>query len=105
MLDSEQKLFEKFKIIHDKYSLNQDKWQDEYNKEGEKILEVVREWENRLCRDTERGMYSRYSTKLAEKFQAEVKKHFPMIDHIGIKVSYEPVANTGFTLKKINILK
>lgn len=103
MLNAEKKVLESFRVIHDNYALDNEKWQDEFNKEGEKVLEIVREWEDRLCRDTERGMYSNFSTKLAEKFQAEVKKHFPMIDHVGIKISYE-TSSKDFVLKKITLL-
>lgn len=104
MLKAEKELLEPFREVHDKYALDNEKWQNEFNIEGEKVLEIVREWESRLCRDTERGMYSNFSTKLAEKFQVEVKKHFPLIDHVGIKISYEPASSGGFMLKKIKIL-
>lgn len=111
MIDDEKKMFESFQAVHDKYSLDQDKWQNEFNRVGAKILEITREYENRLCANQERGMYNRYSAGLAEKFQNEIRKKFPMYDHIGIKVknskqkSSKPNsgANSEFTLKKINL--
>jgi sugar-specific transcriptional regulator TrmB len=94
MLDDNSKVFEKFKALHDEYALNQDGLQDKFNKEGEAILEIVREYENRLCTNTERGMYNKFSGNLAEKFQNEVRRHFPMIDYIGLKVE-KPTDSNG----------
>ena len=95
MVEDNKELFGAFRKIHDAYSLNPDELQEKYNKEGEKILEVVREYERRLCANTERGMYSRYSEGLADKFQNEIRKHYPMIDSIGIIVE-------KFSIKKIH---
>lgn len=101
MLRENKELFDKFKILHDNYSLNPDHFQETYNVEGEKVLEVIREYENRLCANTERGMYNKYSASLAEKFQNEVRLVFPMIDHIGLRI--EKDGQPPFTLKKINL--
>ena len=99
MLEVEKDLFDKFRKLHDKYILNEDELQDEFNKMGEKILGVVREWENKLCSNTERGMYNKFSSNLAEKFQAEVKKIFPKIDNIGLIIEKPQ----EFVFKKINL--
>jgi len=96
MLDENKKVFDAFQKLHNRYELNPDELQDKFNEKGEKILEIVREYESRLCRNTERGMYNKFSTGLAEKFQKEVKRHFPMIDHIGLIV-------TKFSIKKIDL--
>lgn len=96
MLSENKDVFESFRTVHDKYSLDSDKYQEEFNNEGGKILEIVHEWENRLCSQSEKGGYGKFTGGLAEKFQAEVKKFFPMIDHIGLKT------NT-FSIKKIQL--
>ena len=101
MLGENKKQFEDFKKLHDNYTLNQSNLQSEFNKEGEKILEIVREYENRLCSNTERGLYNKYSAGLAQKFQDEVRKEFPMIDHVGLKV--EVNNDFPFVLKKIRL--
>ena len=101
MLEDNKKQFENFKKLHDNYALNQGNLQSEFNKEGEKILEIVREYENRLCSNTERGLYNKYSAGLAQKFQDEVRKEFPMIDHVGLKV--EVNNDSPFVLKKIRL--
>lgn len=122
MIDENKKLFAAFQKIHDKYCLNQSLHQEKYNIEGEKALEVVREYENRVCSNTERGMYNKFSANLADKFQKEVRKVFPMIDHVGLKIEKPKFSINGifppqpqpavervessdnFTIKKIELV-
>ncbi len=96
MINNNKELFDKFQMVHDRYALDEEKWQEEYNKEGGKILDVIREYENKLCSQSEKGGYSHFTPKLSEKFRAEIKKHFLMIEHIGIKVEV-------FEVKKIKL--
>lgn len=98
MLEDNGEIFNSFKNLHDTYALNPQSHQQELNTQGEKVLEIIREYENRLCADTERGIYSKYSTQLAEKFQNEVRTHFPMVDHIGLIIG-----KPGFAIKKIKL--
>lgn len=95
MIEQNKKEFDSFRKIHDEYSLNPNSLQEKYNKEGKKILAIIKEWEGKLCKQQEKA-YSQYSGKLAEKFWGEVRREFPMIDHIGIIVK-------KFSLKKINL--
>jgi len=99
MLEANKELFDSFKKLHDQYALDEEKWQDKFNQEGEKVLTLIHEWENKLCNQSEKAGYGNYTTNLAEKFQAEVKRLFPMIDHIGI-IAKKP---SPFVLKKINL--
>lgn len=103
MLDENKELFDQFKIIHDKYTQDDVKFQSELNRIGEKVLSVVKEYENRVCANTERS-YSQYSANLAEKFQNEIRRIFPMFDFIGVKISTnKKIADNdnSFTLKKL----
>jgi hypothetical protein len=86
MTEANKELFDKFAKLHVDYGMDNDKYQDEFNKEGGKVLAVIHEWENRLCSHSEKAGYANYTGNLAEKFQQEVKSHFPLIDHIGIIV-------------------
>lgn len=94
----------KYKYFHDKYAADNEKFQSELNKVGEKVLIVVKEYENRVCANTERS-YSQYSANLAEKFQNEIRNIFPMFDFIGVKISAKKTSpalkNTPFKLKKL----
>lgn len=104
MIEENKELFESFRKIHEKYQTNQDALQDEFNILGKKVKSVVNDYENRLCRHSEKGGYSQYTPKLSEKFQAEIKKEFPFYDHIGLivqKLQQQP--SQTFSLKKINV--
>ena len=105
MLKNEREAFNKFKIIHNKYALNPDSNQEEFNEEGEKILSIIQDWENKLCMQSEKAGYGSFTTKLSEKFQSEVRKHFPEIDNIGIIIESKPKIkkNGKFSIKKINL--
>lgn len=94
MIEANKEVFEAFRKVHDKYSLDEDTYHEEFNKEGEKLLPIIKDWENKLCMQSEKAGYGGYTGGLAEKFQAEVKKEFPLIDHIGLIVE-------KFTVKKI----
>jgi len=95
MIEQNQDAFDKFRTVHNEYALNPDPNQENYNIEGGKILKIIKEWESKLCHQQEKT-YSQYAGKLAEKFWEEVRKEYPMIDHIGIIVK-------KFNLKKINL--
>jgi hypothetical protein len=96
MVAANKDLFDSFRIIHDAYALDSLGWQAKFNAEGEKVLSVIRDYENRLCSQSEKGGYGVFTGNLAEKFQAEVKKAFPLIDHVGLVVK-------NFNLKKIKL--
>ena len=109
MLEENKKAFDEFKILHANYGMDEEKFQDEFNKEGDKILKIANEWENRLCKSSEGAGFGTFTTKLAEKFQEEIRSAFPLIDHVGI-ISVRRTFNlknikpkTLFTLKKIKI--
>ncbi len=96
MTEANKELFDKFANIHADYGMDQDKYQEEFNKVGEEVLRIVHDWENKLCSHSEKAGYGGYTGNLAEKFQQEIKSHFPLIDHIGIVVK-------KFSLKKISL--
>ncbi len=94
MLESNKELFDKFKSLHANYGLDEETYQEEFNSEGEKILKVANDWENKLCSQSEKAGFGNYTVNLAEKFQGELRRHFPLIDHVGIVVK-------KFSLKKL----
>lgn len=98
MLETNKEAFDSFSQIHNEYAIaaDPDKLQDKFNNEGEKVMIIIRKWEQKLCSQSEKAGFGGYTTSLAEKFQAEIKKEFPMIDHIGLIVK-------KFTLKKIEL--
>ncbi len=84
MLKDNKELFENFKDIHDHYVMEPQKYQKVFNDYGKEILEVVQDYENRLCSKSEGSAYGKYSSALADKFRLEVKKYLPKIDSIGL---------------------
>lgn len=94
MVEDNKEAFDRFTQSHFEYSTNQDKYQEKFNQEGERILKIIREWEAKLCNQSEKAGFGKYTGNLAEKFQEEVRRHFPLIDHVGIVVK-------KFKLKKL----
>lgn len=99
MMKLHNKEFEKFQKIHDKYALNEEENQEEYNKIGGKIMLISKQWEAKLCMQSEKGGYGGYTIKLAEKFQNEMVKRFPEFNSIGIIIEKEK----PFSLKRIKL--
>ena len=86
MIDQHKELFNSFMTIHDKYGTDQEKYQEEFNKIGEQILEIVKIWEEKLCAKSESGGYGNFSHNLASKFHELLKKDFSYIDFVGCKI-------------------
>lgn len=101
MISTNKKMFDEFDILYNEYSKDQDNLQERYNQEGKKILEIIRDWENKLCSQTEKAGFGNYSTNLSEKFYEEVRKTYPLIDYIGVIVKKSD-PNKDFKIKKIN---
>ncbi len=87
MLSQNKKVFDDFKIIHDKYVSDPQTYQKQFNEEGEKILDIIRRYENRLCSHSQNTGYSKFTSSLADKFQQEVKNYLPKINSIGLEKS------------------
>lgn len=107
MVHDNKALFDEFQKIHDEYALNELKMQDLFNEKGKLVMGIVRKYEDILCKRSEVNGFSEYTSKLAEKFQDEVRKHFPKIDQVGIKrMIMKPVEKTtssSFGLRRINL--
>jgi len=97
MVEENKEAFDKFTQIHFEYSTDEDKYQEKFNKEGEEILKIIHEWEDKLCSHSEKAGFGTYTGNLAEKYQEEVRSYFPLIDHIGI------IVKPAFSLKKIKL--
>src|SRR5258708_2431087 len=97
MIANNKELFDEFKQIHDRYGLEQEVLQGELNKVGSKVQIVIRTWEDKLCGHSEGSGYASFTGGLAQKFQDEIRKHFPFIDSVGI------ISEPAFSLKKISL--
>lgn len=87
MIDSNKVLFENFFRLHELYVKNPHLTQHEFNEVGRDVLDVIHDYERKLCGKTEGGQYSKFSTNLSEKFWELIRKDFPKIDYIGVTSS------------------
>lgn len=87
MVEEHKELFENFGDIHREYAINPRQWQKLFNQYGAEVVEIIREYERKLCANMATGKYGQFSRNLSEKFWAEVKKIFPKIDFVGIVVN------------------
>jgi hypothetical protein len=86
MIADHEAKFASFKEVHDKYALDSKTWQKEYNQQGAEIVDLIRNYEQKLCMGQEKGNKSVFSSKLADKFWTEVKAFFPLIDFVGAEI-------------------
>lgn len=101
MLEKNKDLFVKFKLIHDKFALNPQAYRSKFNRQGRKLVEIIRGYEDKLCSQSEKGQFGKYSAALAQKFQAEVRRHFPKIDHVGVTIVGKTPSFDLSSLKKL----
>lgn len=85
MLKENEEVLSDFKLLHDKYEADPKKYQDQYNREGEAVLELVQKYENMLTSHTENSGYGKFAANLSDKFRSAVKTLFPKFDFIGIQ--------------------
>lgn len=85
MVDENQAFFAAFQPIHDGYKIDRKKWSQQFHTHGQALVEIIRDWEQRLCAGMERSNNAVYSQKLSEKFWAEVKKMYSHIELVGVK--------------------
>ena len=84
MIGENKEIFDNFKIIHDNYIQDPNKYRDEFNQQGEIVLEIIRKYEKLLTRHSDNSSFSKFSTNLSDKFWVEVKKIYPKIDFVGV---------------------
>ncbi|MGE5042325.1 MAG: hypothetical protein ACM3IJ_05495 [Candidatus Levyibacteriota bacterium] len=84
MLEENKDFFETFKALHDRYKLEPEKYQSEYNTEGEKALEIIRRYEQSLLAKSSTSQFAKFSNNLSDKFWGSVRGYFPKIDFIGV---------------------
>lgn len=89
MLSENEDQFRDFRQIHEAYAKDPS-LQTEYNRLGKPIIELVRDYEDRLCANSEGGGFAKFTGNLAEKFWDQVRAEFPLIDRVGITIKSAP---------------
>ncbi len=82
MVDDYEEFFTEFKVLHEKYVEDPDQYGDEFNETGQKVLRIIRRYENELCSRSENSGYGKFSENLSEKFWEMVRGYFPFIDSV-----------------------
>jgi hypothetical protein len=85
MIEQNQQSFAAFQLVHDGYVQGKVN-QDDFNKKGMKVVDIIRDWDRRLCSAMGKGAFSKYSEQLSEKFWNEARKSYSHIDKVGVKV-------------------
>ena len=86
MIEQNLDLFAQFREIHDQYRQNRQQHQVEFNQVGQKIVDIVHDFERKLCSAMGRTQYAKYSETVSEKFWEVVRKEFDQIDMVGVKI-------------------
>ncbi len=85
MMNEQKELFDNFSDIHREYMLHPNQWQKLFNEYGGEVMDIIRDYDRKLCAQMGKGQYSKFTETLSEKFWQEVRKVFPKIDFVGIK--------------------
>jgi len=87
MLEENKDLFENFTNVHNAYMLNPQLNQERFNQIGKEVVDVIREYERKLCGNMNSGAYGAFSQNLSQKFWDEIRKIFKKIDFVGATIS------------------
>jgi len=85
MSDQHEALFLEFDTIHAGYKENRKEWSGKFHTIGQQVVDIMRDYEQRLCAGMERSKNGVYSMKLADKWWEEIKKRYSHIDLVGVK--------------------
>jgi len=87
MFEGNRDLFLRFKLLNDDFAKDRKKYQNEFNEVGLQVMEIIRDYEGRLCGHMEKGSKAVFSGKLNDKFWAEIRAYFPYVDWVGVKIN------------------
>lgn len=88
MFEQNREQFMHFMLLNNAYGQDKRSLKQQFDEEGIKIQKIVQEWEDKLCKQMEKGENGAYSAKLGEKFQQEVQKYFPFYHEVGVKIRF-----------------
>lgn len=85
MLDDYEEFFAEFKQVHDRFASDPDVYKEAFNEMGQKVLRIIRRYEDELCSKSENSGFGKFSTNLSDKFWEQVRGYFPHIDRIELQ--------------------
>lgn len=90
MFELHRDQFTQFMLLCHAYMADRPAYSEEFNRQGKPVKDIMVDWETKLCGRMERGKNSTYSANLSDKYWDEIRKYFPCIDEVGIKVTRQP---------------
>ncbi len=88
LLEKNSNLFSEFSKIHDLYKKDQSYSNKvKFDNVGKNILRLIEEKERWLCSRMDSSGHGKYSSVLSDKFRAEARAHFPLIDLVGVTIT------------------
>lgn len=75
-------LFADFKVLHDQLVEGNEDVRDEFNEKGQKVLRIIRRYEDELCSKSENSGFGKFSENLSELFWGEVRSYLPKISEV-----------------------
>lgn len=85
MINDYHDFFTEFKALHDRLASGDETVRDEFNENGQKILRIIRRYDNELCSKSENSGYAKFSSNLSDKFWEEVRLYLPLIDTVPLE--------------------
>jgi hypothetical protein len=85
MIEENQFLFNDFKKHHDAVASGDDSARGDFEAKGQKVLRVIRRYEDSLCAKSENSGFGKFSENLSEKFWEEVRAYLPQIDEVPLQ--------------------
>ena len=85
MMRDHKELFDNFSDIHREYTGNPSAWQKLFNEYGGEVVEIIRDYDRKLCARMAKGKFGTFSAQVSEKFWQEIRMIFPKIDFVGVK--------------------
>ncbi len=84
--NKDKELFQKFVLLNNDYDDpdRREELEEEFQKIGGKVKDMLQEGENELCRQMEKSEKRVFSSNVAEKYWDEVRKYFKYIDMVGV---------------------
>ena len=86
MHEQNKAVFARFAEVHERFETEGQTNEEEFHSVGQEVVDIIRDWDRRLCSAMGRGAFSQYSQTLSEKFWGEARKIFPLIDRVGVRV-------------------
>lgn len=85
MMSEYEDFFKDFKALHDKFAEDSETYRDEFDEKGQKILRIIRRYDNELCAKSENSGFGKFSVSLSDKFWEQVRAYFPKIDEVQLQ--------------------